>query len=118
MANFLDSLRAWGESLFTAKRSWISAQAFPKTVQRTDLDISTRSFIPPSDGFIGIYSNDRVDAYQNIESKISTRICISARQNENAWACSGTIPVKKGGTVSFSGYDITELWFIPTEGSQ
>ena len=103
------------ESVFTSKKRYISAQAFPATVSRTNLAVGIPQYLPPSDGFIGVYTNDVADVYQIIEETISTRITV---QSQSGVSIGSTVPVVKGGVVNISGSGIKELWFIPTAGSR
>ena len=103
------------ESVFTSKKSFISTQAFPATVSRTNLAVGIPQYLPPSDGFIGVYTNDVADVYQLIENTISTRIVV---ESKSGISVGSTVPVVKGAIVNISGSGLQELWFIPTAGSQ
>ena len=122
MANLLNTLRAWGESLFTAKRSWISAQATYANIERTNITLSTSGeFIAPADGLFGFYvsSNTSTDVYAiNGNTPIASRIIFENSGKLEFTACN-TIPVNKGSKVVYSFSEIpNEMWFIPTAGSQ
>ena len=108
-------LQTWIEAVFGAKKEWISSQAFPATVSRTNIPLGTPQYLPPSDGFIGVYTNDVADVYQLIENTISTRIVV---ESKSGISVGSTVPVVKGAIVNISGSGLQELWFIPTAGSQ
>ena len=116
MANFLNTLRAWGESLFTSKKAWIGSQAFPAKIARIDLSLGSSVYTPASDGYIGVYTTAIADIYQSINGRIAVRMQL--RINDGGNGVSSVIPVVKGEEVSIAGRDISELWFIPSAGSQ
>ena len=123
-ANFLDSLRAWGESLFTAKKSWISAQAFPSDGSRIVIANETSGiYTAPADGYFGFSANNirTVDIYvQNLNGSgdIYSRFTLSMPSGVS-YTGSAVIPVSKGSRLIFSlDQNPSELWFIPTAGSQ
>ena len=114
MANFLDSIR----TLFKLSGS----QAFPTNESRIVLTNSqTRdSYIAPSDGYFGFYNDNPstilFDMYST--AKISAGR-ITSFQYSSGNCASGTIPVKKGDVVEWlSNTTITEMWFVPSTGSQ
>ena len=109
-----DLLRSLIESVFTSKKSYISAQAFPGNVTRTNLGLDTTgTFIAPSDGYFGFYINgtNAVDVYfHNQANSIAIRTFFGQTTVFNN---SQTIPVSKGCRVTYSfGATPTEIWFF------
>ena len=117
-----DLLQTLIESVFTSKKSYISAQAFPGATYRTNLGlVASGSFIAPSDGYFGFYVNggDVVDVYAHNQAQaIVTRVFLRV-SSPTVMSCSYTIPVPKGCTVTYTfGAAPTELWFSPSGGSE
>ena len=119
-----DLLRTLIESVFTNKKNYISAQAFPGTVARTVLENTDGGvYTAPADGYIGFAANGihTVDMYvqnPNGANDIYSRFTL-AMPAEAAFTGSAVIPICKGSRIVF-GFDkaTSELWFIPTEGSR
>lgn len=117
-------LRTLIESVFTSKKSYISAQAFPAKVARTVIENNDGGmFTAPADGYFGFVANGihTVDMYvrnPNSANDIYSRFTL-AMPAEAAFTGSAVIPVCKGSRIVF-GFDkaTSELWFIPTEGSR
>ena len=123
-ANFLDTLRAWGESLFNDKGAWASAQAFPEKQTRILIPASgaTGTYTAPYDGYFGFYTIHQtfwdIYAQQIANQGIQTRSHLSLTPDQFQ-SGSATIPVAKGSTITYR-FDTApgELWFIPTMGAQ
>ena len=119
-----DLLRTLIESVFTNKKSYISAQAFPGKVARTVIENNDGGmFTAPADGYFGFAANGiyTVDMYvQNMRGgqDIYSRFTLALPAGSKFMG-SAIIPVSKGDRVIF-GFDkvTSELWFIPTEGSR
>ena len=116
MANFLNTFKACIESFFTSKKGWIGSQAFPAKIVRIDLSTETGTYTPPSDGYIGVFTYRVADIYQAINGKIAVRMQLRIKEENNG--VSSVIPVVKGEVVWVAGNQITELWFMPSAGSQ
>ena len=114
MANFLDSLR----TIFKLSGS----QAFPTNENRIVLTNSEKSgyYTAPCDGYFGVYNNNSnivfCDLYSTITETLGGRI--TSFNYSSGSTASGTIPVKKGNIVRWqSDTAITEMWFVPSIGS-
>ena len=117
---FKNLLQTWIEAVFGAKKEWIGSQAFSADIARTNLSlVISGSFVPPSDGLFGFNSNVHTfDVYCYNGKSITSRSQISMAQT-NHFLGSMVIPVTKGHTVNYSFSAVpTEIWFIPTAGSQ
>ena len=114
MANFLDSLR----TLFKLSGS----QAFPTNENRIALTNSqtSGSYTAASDGYFGFYNNNPSTSVFDMYSTAETnRGRITSFQYSSGNSSSATIPVKKGNVVKWlSNTAITEMWFVPSTGSQ
>ena len=113
-------LQTWIEAVFGAKKEWIGSQAFSADIARTGLSLSiSGSFVTPSDGLFGFNANVHTfDVYCYNGKSITSRSQIVMAQ-ANSFLVSMVIPVTKGHTVTYSFNAVpTELWFIPTAGSQ
>lgn len=116
MANFLNLLRAWGESLFTAKKSWIGEQSLPTisgSVQT--FNNQTGSVVSPVSGWARVQAQCDM-----LQASFGDCLITVANQNNN-WP-SVILPVKKGATLY---YDVPEgfngtvsIWFSPNQSSQ
>lgn len=107
------------ESVFTSKKSYISAQAFPQEANRIDINKQTTgNYTAPCDGYFGIYVQDDftfIDLYSESNGSRKTTFRVS---NGNL-SGSGTVPVRKGDRANWNGNkEPSELWFIPSEGGQ
>ena len=107
MANFLDTIR----TVFMLS----GTQAFPAHIARTNL-YGVTTYTPPSDGYIGFYTTGSADVFQMANNSIIVRAF--GATPSGAVGLSNTIPVIKGEAVTISGTGISELWFIPSAGSQ
>ncbi len=119
-----DLLRSLIESVFTSKKSYISAQAFPGKVARTVIENQDGGmFTAPADGYFGFAANGvhTVDMYvQNMRGvqDIYSRFTLALPAGSE-FTGSAIIPVCKGDRLIFSLDKVpSELWFIPTEGSR
>ena len=98
-----DLLRTLIESVFTSKKSYISAQAFPQ--EATRIDISKKNagdYTAPCDGYFGIYVQDGftfIDLYSENNRARKT----SFRVSNGDLSGSGSIPVRKGDRVNWNG---------------
>lgn len=120
MANFLETIKAWGESLFTSKKGWIGSQAFPKSTDRIVLpQQSSGSYVPPEDGYILFFAptpgSIDISCREPNEEPFS-RLAFSSNSDFNIGSF---ILVKKGCTViySFAVGVPNFIWFIPKEGA-
>lgn len=107
------------ESVFTSKKSYISAQAFPQEANRIDISKQTGgNYTAPCDGYFGIYVQDDftfIDLYSENNGGRKT----SFRVSNGNLSGSGSIPIRKGDMVNWNGNkEPNELWFIPSEGGQ
>ena len=114
-------LQTWMEAVFSAKKEWISSQAFSANVVRTNLSLtSSGSYVAPSDGLFGFYISDgySFDIYCQNGKGIIARSAIAGAQT-NTFIGSMVIPVAKGSTINYSfSFAPAELWFIPSAGSE
>ena len=123
MDNFLNTLRDWGESLFNGKGAWASAQAFPEKQTRIIINYTPEgSYICPYDGYVGFYTTNStfvdIYSYQILSQGIQTRWHFNSNPTQFSSA-GGTICAKKGATIKWNfSSPPTELWFIPSTGSQ
>lgn len=107
------------EAVFTNKKSYISAQAFPQEANRIEISKQTAGYYTaPCDGYFGIFVQDEytfVDLYSENNGGRKT----SFRVSNGNLSSSGTIPVRKGDRAQWNGNkEPSELWFIPSEGGQ
>ena len=107
---------------FLKKRSeWVGQQAFPS--RRISISPTLTQYVPPSDGFLGFYKtsdnvNNTLDVFApGTDGEIVSRSTFSSSSSGNRYIISGTIPVKKGYSVTTSG-TFAELWFSPSVGSK
>lgn len=85
---------------------------------------SLTQYVPPHDGYIGIYKNSAntgnfIDVYAlNATNSIFARLCVGGF-TEGLTAYSAIIPVRKGCKVVIANdaNSIQELWFSPAIGS-
>ena len=114
-----DLLQSLIESVFTSKKSYISAQAFPQEANRIDISKKTSGYYTaPCDGYFGIFVQDDftfIDLYSENNGGRKT----SFRVSNGNLSSSGSIPVRKGDRAQWNGNkEPSELWFIPSEGGQ
>lgn len=119
MANFLNTLRAWGESLFNGKGAWASAQAFPSTGDRIELTNGSTEYqyVAPSDGYFAVFMDNSnfADIYTTRGGALFRK---TSWRSSNSTTSSGTIPVSKGDIVHYiSNVAPTEMWFMQSAGS-
>ena len=104
--SLIDSLRSWGESLFTSKKAYIAQQAMPSENSITLIDsdnTASYEYIAPADGYMWIstkYKNESgiVQLYdETAEYSYQTE-----KQNSNA-RLKFMIPVRKGDKVQKTG---------------
>ena len=118
MANFLNTLRAWGESLFTAKKGWIAEQSLPVVSGSFQTKTSqSGSTVSPVNGWA------RVQAQCNsLQAASGGGDCLVTVDNQNNNWPSIILPVKKGATLAYSVLDgfggEVSIWFIPNQASQ
>lgn len=114
-----DLLQSLIESVFTSKKGYISAQAFPQEESRIELSKKNGgNYTAPCDGYFGIYVQDDftfIDLYSESNGGRKT----SFRVSNGNLSGSVTIPVRKGDRAQWNGNkEPSELWFIPSEGGQ
>lgn len=92
MANFLDTLRAWGESLFTARTKWAVQQTAPATIYLdTTVQVgsdNTCYIVAPIDGYVSVSSTGVEDQ--------RLRILVSLNSDGSQTLLSGTAGVYPG----------------------
>lgn len=113
-----DLLQTWIEAVFTSKKSYISAQAFPQEANRIDIDKQPAgAYTAPCDGFFGIYTQEAfsfIDLYSESNSGRKTSFRIS--DGNTSSLC---IQIRKGDNANWNSNQMpSELWFIPSEGGQ
>lgn len=90
-----DLLRTLIEAVFTNKKSYISAQAFPQEANRINISKQIEgNYTAPCDGYFGIYVQDDftfIDLYSEINGERKT----SFRVSNGNLSGSGSIPVRK-----------------------
>lgn len=114
-------IQLFAEKFLQSRSEWIASQCFPE--KRIQLSAELTQYIPPSDGYIGIYRNSAntgkfIDVYAlNSSNSIFSRISVGF--SEGITAYSGIIPVTKGCRVVIANEanSIQELWFSPAIGS-
>ena len=108
----------FAESFLKNKSEWVGRQSYPST--RIQLSLDTRSYVPPSDGYIGFYkpsaSDNTVDVYSQKSGGIVSRF-LFVLSSDTPLAISNIIKVEKGVPVIISCQKLSELWFSPTVGS-
>lgn len=114
-----DLLQSLIESVFTSKKSYISAQAFPSTGDRIALTNGSTEYqyVAPSDGYFAVYmqNSNFADIYTTRGDNFSRKT--SWRSSNSTWS-SGTIPVTKGDIVHYnSNVAPNEMWFMQSAGS-
>ena len=114
-------VQLFAEKFLQSKKQWISGQAFSETIIK--LDVSTRTFIAPSDGYFGYFHTISsggqqlfdLDSRKEISGGQITRDC---RVLTADTYCAATIPVKKGCLVALTPDAVfSKIWFAPTSGS-
>ena len=114
-------IQLFAEKFLQSRSEWIASQCFPE--KRIQLSAELTQYIPPSDGYIGIYKNSSntgkfIDVYAlNSSYSIFSRLSLGFTGEITAY--SGTIPVTKGCKVIINNEknSIDELWFSPAIGS-
>lgn len=114
-------VQLFAEKFIESKSEWIGRQAYPS--RRVTLSTSLTEYVPPADGYVGIYRNketpsNSVDVYSyGADGNIVSRKTLAFLYNSDAFAFSGVIPVKKGYRIVISG-TFNEIWFSPAVGSK
>ena len=111
MANILNTLRAWGESLFTAKKEWIGTQSYPSASysEETHEGIGDyENYVSPIDGYVNVQSNTR-----NTRLGLNTQ-AVFVSSEDSIGTPGVAFPVKKGTPVGIwctSGNSYTLRYF-------
>lgn len=107
-------IQLFAEKFLVSKKEWVGHQAFPH--HRVSVDITVKSYIAPSDGWISIRAastefDSFVDAMGGIVARFSCYAVPSA-------STTATLPISKGQTftINFTG-GVSEIWFSPANGS-
>ncbi len=114
-------IQLFAESFLKSKSEWVASQGFPE--RRVQLSTALTQYIPPQDGYIGIYKNSTntgrfIDLYAlNETNSIFSRLCLGFTGKITTY--SQIIPVRKGCKVIIANdtNSIQELWFSPAIGS-
>ena len=116
MANLLNTLRAWGESLFTAKKGFIAEQSLPngETVYQESSDLQGSTTIP-FDGWC------RIQAHCNYIQANSDGLFFTIGNQGNIYPCL-SLPVRKGQTVAWDVQGLVDgsvsAWFVHNQSGQ
>lgn len=120
-ANFLNTLKAWGESLFTAKKVWINDQICPTGVY------SESTSVNEDGGYIEVIAPITGYAMVSVEGSTSgnvrLRIGCNGLNNSTFKLTSGIadqyVPCQKGQTVSYMSSEGTNgtITFMETVAS-
>lgn len=111
----------FAEKFLQNKSEWVGRQAYPS--KRIQLSDSTTEYVPPADGYFGVYRNkeasgNSIDIFTfGTGGKIISRTTLAFSVASVSFAFSGVIPVKKGYKIVISG-TFSELWFSPAVGSK
>ena len=98
MANFLNTLRTWGESLFTAKKEWIGTQSYPSASysEETHEGIGNyENYVSPIDGYVNVQSNTI-----NSRLGVNTQAVFVSCPADSIGTSGVAFPVKKGTPVA------------------
>lgn len=120
MANFLNTLKAWGESLFTVKKSWIGEQSCVYQLYSEKTTTATGDYVnvvAPVTGFSSISIEGNTTG--NIRLLIGTKgLYATSFKLTGGLACQ-YVPCKKGDNVSYLGAKGTQckISFFKSIGS-
>lgn len=114
-------IQLFAEMFLQSKSEWVASQGFPE--RRVQLSPELTQYVPPHDGYIGIYKNSAntgkfIDVYAlNATNSIFARLCVGFTEGLTTY--SEIIPVRKGCKVVIANAtnSIQELWFSPAIGS-
>ena len=107
-------VQLFAEKFLVSKKEWVGHQAFPH--HRVDLDNTVKSYIAPSDGWIGVRGvSTEFDSFVSETGGIVARFSCYADLSASTTA---TLPISKGQTliISVTG-EVSEIWFAPANGS-
>ena len=107
-------IQLFAEKFLQGKKEWVGHQAFPH--HRVSVDITLKSYIAPSDGWIGIRAvSTEFDSFVGATGGIVARFSCYAAPTASTTA---TLPISKGQTftINFTG-GVSEIWFSPANGS-
>lgn len=107
-------IQLFAEKFLTGKKEWVGHQAFPH--HRVGVDITVKSYIAPSDGWIGIRAaSTEFDIFVDATGRIVARFsCYAVSYNSTT----ATLPISKGQTLTINFTDeVSEIWFSPANGS-
>ena len=107
-------VQLFAEKFLVSKKEWVGHQAFPH--HRVALDNTVKSYIAPSDGWIGVRgASTEFDSFVSETGGIVARFSCYADLSASTTA---TLPISKGQTliINFTG-EVSEIWFSPANGS-
>lgn len=107
-------VQLFAEKFLQSKKEWVGSQAFPH--HRVGVDITVRSYVAPSDGWIGIRAaSTEFDSFVDATGGIVARFSCYAVSSASTTA---TLPISKGQTFTINFAEgVSEIWFSPANGS-